>query len=261
MGLTWKDIALWIAGSGVLIVLFGVLVGKKRAAQFPFFTAFVGFGALESITLVLALGHTELYSWLYWVANACQLALQIAVVVEIARQVFRPFGKWASGTRSFWIAACGISLVAALGLTLIASPHAPTFAWAWVIKGNFFAVMLTCMISIAVMVTARQYGLAWRNHVVGLAQGWTFWAFTSFVVETFHSYFGYTALYARLEFINNFANIAAQIYWIFIFWQEEPSRVVSPEMHHGRRRNGPAAVVCATRTLRRRGRQPGHQSQ
>jgi hypothetical protein len=155
------------------------------------------------------------------------------VVFEIARQVFKPFDKWASGARSFWAAACGLSLVAAFALTYAASPHAPTSAWALVIKGDLFAVMFTCMVSIAVLVTARQYGLAWRNHVMGLAQGWTFWAFTTFVVETCHSYSGFASSvwYVHLANVGALASIAAQIYWIFIFWQEEPSRVVSPERH------------------------------
>jgi hypothetical protein len=231
MGLTWKDIALWIAAFTALTALFAVLIGKKRASQFQFFTTLIGFDAFQSVALFFALKNQHIYAYMYWIGLTIDFVLQIAVVVEIARQVFRPFGKWAYGARSFWIAACGVSLVAALGLTFIASPHAPTYGWAWVIKGNLFAIMLTCMISIAVLITARQYGLAWRNHVIGLAQGWTFWAFITFAVETCHSYFGYTAFYEHLTYIREFANLAAQVYWIFIFWQEEPSRVISPERH------------------------------
>jgi hypothetical protein len=232
MDLKWEDVALWIAGFATLAILFGVLVGKKRAGQFPFFTAFVGFCALTDIVLFFAIKSPTLYSPTYWGAQVIQCLLQITVVIEIARQVFRPFGKWASGARSFWTVACGLSLVAAAALTFVASPSAPTYAWIWVIKGNLFAVMLTCMISIAVMVTARQYGLAWRNHVIGLAQGWTFWAFMIFVVETCHSYFGYSAFYMHLAYVGEVANVAAQIYWIAIFWQEEPSRVLTPERHN-----------------------------
>jgi hypothetical protein len=231
MGFTWADIALWIAGFIAAAALFAVLVGKGRARQFPFFTTLVGFDALQSVVLFFALKNPHAYEVLYFGGQSVDFLLQLAVVVEIARQVFKPFGKWASGARSFWIAACGLSLVAALGLTFVASPHAPTFAWAWVIKGDLFAIMFTCMISIAVLVTARQYGLGWRNHVMGLAQGWTFWAFLAFVVETCHSYFGYSPWYVRLANFGSIADIAAQIYWIFIFWQEEPSRAFSPDGH------------------------------
>jgi hypothetical protein len=230
MGLTWKDVALWITTFATLAALFGVLIGRKRWKQFPFFTALVGFEAFSAVALYAALKHAQIYSWLYWVAQIVEFVLQLAVVVEIARQVFKPFGRWAAGARSFWIGACGVSLVAALGLTFVASPHAPTYSWAWVIKGNLFAVMLTCMISIAVLVTARQYGLAWRNHVIGLAQGWTLWAFIAFAVETCQSYFGYSSFYTEVGYIGELANLAAVIYWIFIFWQEEPSRAMSPEM-------------------------------
>ena len=232
MGLTWKDVALWLAGFATLAVLFGMLVGKKRARQFPFFTIFVGFAALSDVVLVFSMNSPRIYGPAYWTAQVIECVLQLAVVVEIAGQVFRPFGKWASGARSFWTAACGVSLVAATGLTFVASPSAPTSGWIWVIKGNLFAVMFTCMISIAVLVTARQYGLAWRNHVIGLAQGWTFWAFVAFGVETCHSYFGYSAFYVHLSYLGELANVAAQGYWIFIFWQEEPSRVLSPERHN-----------------------------
>ena len=231
MGLTWEDIALWIAGLATLAALFLVLVGRKRAGQFPFFTILVGFDALQSAIFYFAVKNQPLYFYSYWGGQAVDFLLQIAVVVEIALQVFKPFGTWAPGARSFWIAACAVSLIAALGLTIVASPHAPTYSWAWVIKGNLFAIMLTCMIAVAVLVTARRYGLGWRNHVMGLAQGWTFWAFITFVVETFHSYFGYFSFYGTLARVRVLAGIAAQVYWIFIFWQEEPSRVVSPERH------------------------------
>ena len=233
MGFNWEDIALWIAASATLAVLFVVLVVKRRAKQFPFFTSLAGFGALQSVVLFLVLKDRLAYEIVYWGGQIIDFVLQLAVVYEIARQFFKPFGKWASGARSFWAAACSLGLVAALGLTFVASPHAPTSAWAWVIKGDLFAVMFTCMASIAVLVTARRYGLGWRNHVMGLAQGWTFWAFVTFVVETCHSYLGYTsAWYDRLGNIGTLAGIAAQIYWIFIFWQEEPSRAISAERHN-----------------------------
>lgn len=231
MGLTWKDFAFWTASFAALLALFAILVGKGRAKQFPIFTTLIGFDAAQSVALFLTLKHPPIYARLYWYGQLVDFLLQIGVVVEIARQVFKPFGRWATAARSFWIAACGLSLVAALGLTFVASPHAPTYTWAWVIKGNLFAIMLTCMIAIAVLVTARQYGLGWRNHVIGLAQGWTFWAFISFVVETFHSYYGYSAFYEHLAYVREFANLAAEVYWIFVFWQEEPSRVLSPERH------------------------------
>jgi hypothetical protein len=233
MGLTWKDIAFWVAGLAAFIALFMILLFRKRAKQFPFFTAYVGFVALMDAVLSFAVKWQHIYFWLYWGGQIIEVILQIAVVVEIARHVFRPFGNWAYGARSFWIGICGVSLVAALGLTFAASPSAPSSAWAWVIKANFFSVMLICMTSVAVLVTARRYGLGWRNHVMGLAQGWTVSAFATFVVETCHSYFGYTAgnFYERIAYVGLLATICVTIYWSVVFWREEPVRTMSPEMH------------------------------
>ena len=231
MGLTWKDIALWVAGLIALIALFVILLFRKRARSFPFFTAFIGFAAFVDVALSFAVRWQPVYFWLYWGGQIGEVILQVAVVVEIARQVFRPFGNWAYGTRSFWTGACTVSLVAAAGLTFAASPKAPSDAWAWVIKANFFSVMLICMISVAVLVAARRYGLGWRNHVMGLAQGWTVWAFATFVVETCHSYLGYPVWYAHLQNLSDLVSICAAIYWSSVFWREEPVRTMSPEMH------------------------------
>jgi hypothetical protein len=232
VNLTWKDVLLWAANFAALVPLFAVLLAKRRALRFPAFTSYIGFSILESVTLFSVLKHQDLYARLYWTGQIIEVLLQIAVVIEIARHVFRPFGKWATGARSFWTAAVGVSLVAAAALTFVASPSAPSFAWLWVLKVNLFTVMFTCMISVAVLVTARRYGLAWRNHVIGLAEGWTFWAFTAFFIETCHSYYGYSPYYSYFEYAALLANVGVQIFWIRVFWQEEPSRVLSPERHN-----------------------------
>lgn len=231
MALTWKDIALWIVGFGTLAPLFAILLLRRGGKQFPWFTAYVGFALLEDMVSIVEFKWPHLYFWLYWGGQVGEVILQVAVVVEIARHVFRPFGNWAYGTRSFWIGTCGVSLVAAVGLTFAASPKAPSDTWAWVIKANFFSVMLICMISVAVLITARRYGLGWRNHVMGLAQGWMVWAFATFVVQTCQSYLGYTPWYLKLVQISQLVSICATVYWSSVFWREEPVRVMSPEMH------------------------------
>jgi hypothetical protein len=229
---TWEDFVLWIAGTAALGGLFGVMLFKGRARQFPFFTTLVGFDAASSVALYLVYSHARLYNPLYYTVQVVDFLLQLAVVAEIARKVFKPFGKWAAGARSFWIAACGLSLVLALGMTFVASPHAPTSTWAAVIKGELFAMMFTCMISIAVLVTARRHGLAWRDHVIGLAQGWTFWAFVTFAVTTCQSYLGFVnGWYIWLDHVGVLAGISSQIYWITVFWREEPSRSMSLDDH------------------------------
>jgi hypothetical protein len=231
MALNWREIVLWIGNLVSLILLVTVLVSKRRMKQFPFFTICMGFVVLEDVVLFFTDKWQHIYFWLYWGGQVGEVVLQIAVVVEIARHVFRPFGNWAYGARSFWMGACGISLIAALALTFAASPEAPSDAWAWVIKANFFSVMLICMTSVAVLVAARRYGLGWRNHVMGLAQGWTVLAFATFVVETCHSYLGYATWYANLLHINQLVAICAAVYWSFVFWREEPVRTMTPEMH------------------------------
>ncbi|RXS97933.1 hypothetical protein [Silvibacterium dinghuense] len=206
------------------------MVFRRRVKAFPFFTCLVGFDALQSIVLLLASTRPRLYNGLYWGGQVVDLLLQLAVVVEIARQVFRPFGRWAKDARAFWIAVSSVCFVLALGMVFLAQPQAPDSAWAWVLRGDLFAVMLTCMVSVAVLVTARRYGLSWRNHVMGLAQGWTFWAFITFVVETCHSYWGYGDVYFSLFYVGALAGVLAQAYWMFVFWRDEPTREMTPEM-------------------------------
>ncbi|MFT4114076.1 hypothetical protein [Silvibacterium sp.] len=218
-------------GFAALSVLFGVMLVRRRAKDFPFFTALVGFDALQSVVLPLFSTKLRIYYGLYWAGQIVDLLLQLAVVVEIARHVFKPFGRWAAGARRFWIAASSLCLVLALGLAFLAQPQGTNSGWSWVLRGDLFAIMLTCMVSVVVLITARRYGLSWRNHVMGLAQGWTFWAFITFAVETCQSYWGYSSIYFLLFLISAFAGVLAQGYWMIVFWRNEPVREITPEMH------------------------------
>lgn len=231
MGFTGTQLAVWAVGFAALVILAGVMVIRRRVRAFPFFTALVAFDALQSIVLPLLSTRPWLYDRAYWGGAIVDFVLQMVVVVEIARNVFKPFGRWAAGARTFWISVSSLCLVLALGLAILADPETPGSTWTWVIRGDFFAIMLTCMVSVAVLVTARRYGLSWRNHVMGLAQGWTFWAFITFVVETCHSYWGYSANYLPLFYISALSGVAAQAYWVVVLWRDEPNRAMSPELH------------------------------
>lgn len=226
MNLSAFDIAMWVATFvGDLAVLF-VLLRRARWREFPIFTAWIAFNAVLSIVLfaVYRLGSARLYLWVYSSLTLIDLALQLGIVFEMARNVLRPTGTWVRDARSTFLIAGGIGAVVAAGLAFAVSPPAPTSLFALLIKVNLFNSMLLCELVLAMMLSAHRLGLQWRNHVMGLGQGLIAWAVISLLVETLHSYWGWTRDYVALDHISIFAYIAALGYWMVTFWRAEPER-------------------------------------
>ena len=228
MKVSLLDNALWAASFMGNIVLFIVLLVRKRWRQFPVFTILIGYYAAEAIVLFFVYRYSTLsvYARTYWITFALDILLQLALIFNIARTVLRPTGTWVRDARlSFFIWGLVGALVA-LGLTLTVHPSTPKSIDAWGIRAFLFTSLLFCELFLAMMLAAQRLGLVWRNHVMGLGQGLTAWALISAFVDVAHSYYGAAHLhdFMALEHIRDFAYIGALIYWSIIFWLPEPAR-------------------------------------
>jgi hypothetical protein len=233
MHLSILDNALWAAGFAGNAALLFVLLYRRRWEQFPAFTSLIALYLLRTMLLfvVYRIGSRQAYAWTYWSAAVVDVALQVAVIIEIGRIVLRPTGAWVADARLkfFGIGTAGALL--ALGLAWAAEPSAPTSLEAWEIRANLFTSILICELFTAVLIASQQLGLVWRNHVMRLGQGLTVWAIVSFAVDAAHSYFGALRHFVRLEQFSILVFQGAQIWWIVSFWAAEPVRKpLSPDM-------------------------------
>ena len=232
MRLPLFDAALWVAGPLVNAVLLMVLLVRRRLLQFSMLALWSAFSIVSSGMLF---GASRLdpgtYAHTYWIAEAIDAVLQLAVVVQVARIVFRPLRESIRAKRLLLtILAAAIALSAFL-LTLWVHPPARTLAGIVEIRGQLFTSILICSIFTIVLFFSQKLGLYWRSHVMSVGYGLTAWSVASVVLDLVHGYLGRGGHFLAVEHVRMFVYLSILCYWIFALWRDEPEREqLPPEM-------------------------------
>ncbi len=224
--------ALWAASFTGTLVLFAVLLFRRRWLQFPVFTTLIGYYVLENIFGFLVLRYDRLlYPKVYWITFALDFLLQVALIVEVTRVVLRPTGTWLRDERAGFLILAIVGALVAAGLTFAVHPSVPKTIDAWGIRAYLFTSLIFCELFLVTLFAAQKLGLVSGNHVMRLGQGLTAWALISAMVDVAHSYYGTTHFsdFNTLEHVRTLAYIGAVIYWTVSFWLAEPERQPLPE--------------------------------
>ena len=231
MNLSLMATILWAAGFVLNAALLFVLIYKRRYCAVPWFTAWIAFGCLYTITLFTGyrLGSKHLYAVLYWSGAFFDLLLQIAVVLEIARSVLKLSGRWVEGARARLVAVGAVAPLIALGFAWAMKPAAETRLDAWDARASLFTTILICLIFAAVTLCSQQLGVAWRSHIMRESYGLVMWTLVAFVTDTLHSYWRTLGHFTLLENVRIAFFQASLIYWCIAFWRAEAGPVAMPE--------------------------------
>lgn len=224
MKLPLLDEVTWASSFLLTAALFVILVLRGRWRQFPIFTSWIFFVSAVAIPLFVLYQHGSMkwYARIYWGRLWPEFALQLGVILEIARIVLRPTGTWVRDARSqFLTAGLGGVVLAALLTWWISPPHGRYTTWE--LRGDLFTSLVICELFVVMSFTANRLGLGWRSHVMALGQGLTAWAGASVITNSLESYFG-TQHFARMEYIQSVAWIAAMMWIAYCFWASEPER-------------------------------------
>ena len=217
---------LWAAGFVGHVVLFSVLMYRRRWREIPVFTAYMAFqSALTPVLFAIyKYGSPTWYARIYWSSDLLDFAFQLGIVLEIARLVLRPTGTWVQDAKKpfFLSAAAGILLAAAL--SWIVSPPAPHLLDRLEVQGNLFTSLVICELFVLMTLTANRLGLGWRSHVMALGQGLTAWASVAVLIDGLHSYLGTERDFTTLEQVRMFVYLAALGFWMIQLWRDEPAR-------------------------------------
>jgi hypothetical protein len=234
--LTGLDLFFWAAGLPVNLGLLFVLWYRRRARNFPFFTAFPALNVVRTIVLyfVFTYGSKQSYFYAYWSLATLDMVLQFCIVYEVASRVFRPLDAWTRQLRGSFVLLVSFSIAVAIGLSWLASPPARTWRQAFVTKGNLFAEALMSELFVAMMALAVNAKIPWRTHVAKIAQGLGAYSLICMVIESGHTYFGVGGempLFIALSRIRMAAFLACVGYWIINLWRDEqPSRELTGAM-------------------------------
>ncbi len=180
------------------------------------------------LTIVLA-GRHRAYFLVYWYGAAVELLLQVAVVLEVARNVFHRRGTWVPEARRKFLLLAASAPVAALLLAAAMTPAAQSALDRWDARANLFMTAVICLMCTAVMAVSRQLGLGWRARVLQFSWGLVVWSVTSFVTDMLHSYWRTIDEFGKLENTLIVAGQLVSVYWIAIFWLPEQKLVPVPE--------------------------------
>jgi hypothetical protein len=227
------DNALWAASLIGHVALVLILVWRRKLREFPVFSAFIAFSALRTILLffVYRFGSNHQYFLAYWITGGANYLFQVGLIVEIARNVLRPTGRWVLEARkSFLIwAAVGLGVAAIMAYEL--GPSQSKGLELWDTRITVFTALMTSGLFLAMMTAANRLGLRWRSQVYAVGQGLFLWSSIALLGDVAHTALGWNREFVVLDHVRMFAYLAVVVFWGITFWFPEKERAeLSPEI-------------------------------
>lgn len=223
----------WAAGLVGNAALLLILVMRGRWREFPVLTSDMAFQVSRTVLLFLVhtRGSRHAYFLAYWITGAADYALQVALILEIARIVLRPTGRWILDARRAFLTWGVAGCLAAGAFAMTMGPPQARGLALWVVRVTIFTSLLTCELFIAVSAAANRLGLQRRSHVIALGQGLTIWAFSSLLEDFGRVLYGWNAQFVIFSQVRMFVYLAVLGYWMVAFWRPEQERApLSAEM-------------------------------
>ncbi|HEX4065488.1 MAG TPA: hypothetical protein VHZ09_05650 [Acidobacteriaceae bacterium] len=231
MNVTTLAGVLWAAGFMEHAALFLLLLVLARWKRFLFFTSYMGFNVVRTITLFCAFRFApSLYAPIYWSAAGIEFALQILVILEVMRAIVPP-GLWGEDARRRFRVLSSAGVVVAFGLTVAIHNKIPHSYSEWIDWSQIFSTTLAVVLLLAMSLSTTALGLVWSRHVAALGTGLAVWGLVDFFVEGAYQYFGPRWHGVYLDYFRILAYQAVVLYWIASFSRRENSRILSAGQH------------------------------
>jgi hypothetical protein len=236
MSITELKEFLWAAGFAGNWAVLGALFYKRHFRNFPAFFALISLGVLRTIWLYCIRSHygDSLYSHTYYGLAFVDAVVQLLLIYEIARKVFRREGRWAADIRWSLLVWLLASFAGAGILTYMQHPHGDDFVQMTAKKIGFFSVMVNAALFVGLLVLSFKAGLNWRSQVAGIATGMAIYCFAGIPIELaarLEEAQARDALVGQFSIALQFIYLACQGYWVYSLVQPEPSpRTMTPRM-------------------------------
>ena len=226
MSLTNLQDWLWFSGTAGHAVLLVVLLARKRWQTFPIFVMMVAFQIVVAGGLYAAyrLGGKHLYAVAYWSTAAGDYGFQVAVVLELTRNVLRPSGGWISEARWRFLTKAVLGTLCSAAISLSLSSPQVTGARLWEMRISIFTSLLTCGLFFAMLTAANHLRLRIGAHAIAIASGLAIWASLSMIEDVINLFLGWRSMLQTCDEISQAIYVAVLIYWCIVFWVPEPSR-------------------------------------
>jgi len=228
------DAVLWAVGFCAHIVLLAVLVFRGRARRFPVFTALIGANVIRTIVLycILRYGGKNAYFYAYWTLAILDVSLQLGIVHEMARHVFKPLGRWASDVRSRLLWLVSASLLVAASLTWLGTPQSTDWREAFVVQGGFFSATLMSQLFVGMIALSTIAGLPVKDHTARISQGLGVYSLVCILIEVIDTVLGSKtgpSIRLTLTHLRMGVYLCCVTFWTVMLWREEPKTRTLPD--------------------------------
>ena len=232
MQLNGIDLWLWLAVLIAHILLVGVLFARERVRHFPIFTGLIVLNVGKTLVLFIVYRHLSALAYYdtYLAFAGVDYSLQIAVVFEIGRHVFRTSAGNEDIRRSLILAGVAALVISSV-LSWIALPATKWLSDTLVIRADLLTAVLMTEFFVAMLVLSVRYGLPWKTHAAKIAQGLAFYSSICIVVEALHTYFGLKDGSATYTVVTRIRIVAYELivcYWIATLSQDAPAEREMP---------------------------------
>jgi hypothetical protein len=230
------DMSLWALSAIGNVAVLCVLIYRRLYKMFPIFTAYFVYSCLSDLAYFLIFRPLSRngYFVAYFVVHVPELALQLGILLEVARNVLVPVKK--SLPRAAML-VFGVMLISGTILALVLSIHSnPEQLTVWsqtFVQINFTFGLLRLIIFLAIVCFSQMLGIGWRNHVLQIATGFAGYSVVILLVELLHHFVGVSDPYRyhQHEQIRIVGWCVAIGYWSFFLAKKEAARKeFSPKM-------------------------------
>ncbi len=214
-------------GPGLDVLLCVSMFVKGRWRDYPALLLLTSFDLLSAVALYLTdpTGYSRSYAHLYLAFDVASFLLQAWLLYEIAGNVLRPAGIWSRAAMKPLLLAGGSGAVLALIASMYLRPSGLHGPQALQLQAEVFTGLITCELVIAMMLSAKEVGLAWRSHIMAIGQGLMLYQLVTVSVQGFAAYLGpHDPYYQSLYFLRGITYLITVGYWTVSLWREEPAR-------------------------------------
>jgi hypothetical protein len=239
----WENVVL-ITAVALEATLLIALLRRDLGRVYPSFFLYLCFNLLEDPSgLAIRVFSSHLYDQFYFVATVLDYVLQLLVLWEMARNVFRPTKKLI-GTPLRKPAFLLICIAAVCIVFVVGGPHlSPALSRSvsfgtlepLIVRISLVLAVLKILLFVALAAFAQFLGIGWRNHVLQLATGFAFYGAISLSVQLSSSHLPAGPLYLQhiitLNTVQAAAYLATLLFWIWAFSRNDaPRKDFTPQM-------------------------------
>ncbi len=240
---TWEFVIV-VASVILEITLTALLLRRRIASTYPSFFLYLFLNLIEDpSSIAIRRISLDVYTQYYFVITVLDYLLQLLILGEIARNVFRLFDRKRPFSLRPIAVILSFVLLAAIVVTGALQHFAPgglnaasiTVLEQALVRISLILAVLKILLFLSLAGFAQVLGISWKDHVLQLASGFAFFAAVSVYIQYANSHVTHGVAYLKhvavLNDIQAGAYLLTLAFWIWAFSRNDaPRKEFTPQM-------------------------------